>query len=160
MELDDIAALMGMKPASIADVYEVDDGLLVVTSEGAQTLVADGRCSAVYPRRELPTVLVVDVDDGVVIGFAGPGGDMSGPHLVEAPERVVEVDCGTCGGRRLCWIRISKCCKRRLSHRNSSCSNSYGHESSAERVADETEGVTRCSEDFWRRSFQLIFELM
>jgi hypothetical protein len=54
MTKDEAARLMSMKPDSIADVYDVADGVLVVTSEGAQTLIVDGRCSAVYPRRDLP----------------------------------------------------------------------------------------------------------
>lgn len=82
MEIEDAARLMGMKPSQIAEVYEVEDGTLVVSvGDGAQTLIADGRCSAVFPRRELPGVRVTEV-------------------VAEEQEAAAasEPDCGTCGG--------------------------------------------------------------
>lgn len=51
---DEAARLMSMKVDSIAEVHDVADGTLVITSEGAQTLIdATGRCSAVLPRRDV-----------------------------------------------------------------------------------------------------------
>lgn len=48
------AGFMSMKPETIRNVVPVEDGHLVTTSEGAQTLIApDGRCLAVLPRREV-----------------------------------------------------------------------------------------------------------
>jgi len=58
LSIEDAAKAMSMKSASIADIYDVADGTLVVTSEGAQTLIdADGKCQPVFPRRSPIQVL-------------------------------------------------------------------------------------------------------
>lgn len=57
MDINDVARIMSMKPDSIAAVHQVADGTLVVTREGAQTLIlADGSTRPVLPRRALPVV--------------------------------------------------------------------------------------------------------
>lgn len=56
LDEDEVLRIMSLKRSQIDDWYDVEDGTLVVTTEGAQTLIADdGTTSAVDPRRALPT---------------------------------------------------------------------------------------------------------
>ena len=51
-----VCQAMSMKASQITNWYEMDEGTLVVTSEGAQTLIhEDGSTSPVFPRVAVPS---------------------------------------------------------------------------------------------------------
>jgi len=79
MTKDEAARLMSMKVDSISEVYDVADGVLVVTSEGAQTLIVDGKCSAVFPRRAIPFAAVAPVANAAPIRVEAVVGDRIDP---------------------------------------------------------------------------------
>lgn len=55
LSLEDVIAIMGMKDREIVDWFDVDSGTLVVTREGAQTLIAPDRTTApVSPAGPVP----------------------------------------------------------------------------------------------------------
>lgn len=62
---EDVARITSMPERSISHVFDVADGTLVVTEEGAQTLIVDGVCSAVYPRREVEHLVSAEFEETV-----------------------------------------------------------------------------------------------
>jgi hypothetical protein len=58
LSIEDVTRVMGMKDREIIDWYEVEDGTLVVTKEGAQTLIEPGGSIVAIgrdERRPIPT---------------------------------------------------------------------------------------------------------
>lgn len=63
MDATEVQARMGMKPPEIVSWHDMDDGVLVVTREGAQTLLLpDGGLRMVDPRRDLPSPRIDHAD--------------------------------------------------------------------------------------------------